>query len=190
MTRRARMCGGALAAALGLSVIAQAGAPPADRKVMTEGIVRALEAVTAGRWNVTWRLGAPPDDGMPAELTLGVASTPKLLQIAGGVVRGGGRGAKTDPWSSLIAAKADREAAIAALGKPEVEYDAAVEKGARPFQVHSGYYPLKDPELVYVLDFRGSTGAIDWQIVFRDGKADYAIAPPLNDESDLAAVTK
>lgn len=94
-----------------------------------------------------------------------------------------------DAWSAAVAARADRDSAVKALGKPQKEFIASLEKGAFPLQLFDAVSESEKPRrAVRVLQWKGGAKGLAYQLVLEDGKALYAIAPPLDDEKDVAAV--
>lgn len=66
---------------LTLAAVAYAADPPEPEKSLNDGLVRALRAITEGRWNVLWGFQDPPDPNMPGELTIDVRPTQRLLVV-------------------------------------------------------------------------------------------------------------
>ena len=107
--------------------------------------------------------------------------------------------APRDPWSEVVAEQATRDEVVAALGPPEIEFTAFVEKGERPLRIAPSLPPPPRPgeppdhaddELLRVLEYPGARRGLAFQVVLRDVKVWYCVAPPLADEKDLAAVEK
>src|SRR5687768_15389015 len=126
-----------------------------------------------------------------------------------------------DPWAALVEKQATREQVAAALGKPEIEFTAFVEKGEKPLQISpslpgppefsgewgagapptgrakGGGTPTEpdewapdyaDDELVRVMEYRGRRRGLAYQVVLKDEKVWYAVAPPLADEESFVAL--
>ena len=121
--------------------------------------------------------------------------------LAAGVllVSAPGPAAAADLWGDLVAASATREQVVKALGKPEIEFTAFVEKGETPLQISPSLPPpplpgevpdFRDDDLLRVLEYRGRKRGLNYQVVLKDEKVWYCVAPPLADEQDLGAVRK
>lgn len=104
-----------------------------------------------------------------------------------------------DAWADVVAEEASRDEVIAALGKPEIEFTAFVKRGERPLKISPSLPPppmpgeppgLANTTLLRVLEYPGARRGLAYQVVLRDGKVWYCIAPPLADEADTAAVER
>lgn len=94
-----------------------------------------------------------------------------------------------DAWSSALGG--DRDAAVKALGPPQKEFIGSLPDDAFPVQLVDAVVESDKPRrAVRVLQWKGPIRTFSYQLVLHDGKAVYAIAPPLADERDVAAVTK
>lgn len=107
--------------------------------------------------------------------------------------------AAADPWEDVVAKSSTRDDAIAALGKPEIEFTAFVGKDEQPLQISPSLpappmpgeeKDFAESELVRVLEYPGLKRGLAWQVVLKDEKVWYVIAPPMPDEADLAALAK
>lgn len=104
-----------------------------------------------------------------------------------------------DRWAAVVAETATRDEAVSVLGKPEIEFTAFVPKGDQPLQISPSLPAPPDPErkvdfsgddLLRVLEYRGRKRGLDWQVVLKDGKVWYCVAPPLADEGTVDALAK
>ena len=104
-----------------------------------------------------------------------------------------------DPWAELVDESATRDEVVAALGKPEIEFTAFVPKGEKPIQIAPSLpgppepgveVDFSDDDLLRVLEYRGKTRGLAYQVVLKDEKAWYCVAPPLAAEQDLATLAK
>jgi hypothetical protein len=118
--------------------------------------------------------------------------------------------AAADAWEDVVAKAASRDEAVAALGKPEIEFTAFIPKGDQPLQISPSLPPPPMPgeamdfsegrvlsdgaapeyELVRVLEYPGIKRGLAWQVVLKDEKVWYAVAPPMEDERDLGLLAK
>lgn len=101
-----------------------------------------------------------------------------------------------DPWSDLVTSRADVAAVRKALGAPSASFTGVIDAGTRPLHI-----PLTVPapaeagekapsrEVVRVLRYPGVEG-LDYQVVLKDGRVLYAVAPPQPDEKSLDAIRK
>ena len=108
--------------------------------------------------------------------------------------------APRDAWASLVASRADRAAVVKALGDPKEEFVGGYDP-SEPLPIQLDSEPPSNapdaPEhaapqtVVKVLDYGDRDGSgFHFQVVLQDGKALYAIAPPLDGETTSASVTK
>lgn len=101
-----------------------------------------------------------------------------------------------DPWATLVGA--DRPTVVKAIGEPELEFVALLDTGAHPLQippmgaapVFDEDGPLPERSAVLVLQYRGGARGMDYQVVLKDEKVLWLVAPPAEDEKSLAAVKK
>lgn len=119
---------------------------------------------------------------------------PALLAVASIAVA-----AERDPWVEVVAEEATRDEVVAALGAPEIEFTAFVDKGERPLRISPSLRPPPRPgdppdhaddDLLRVLEYPGARRGLAFQVVLRDGKVWYCVAPPLGDETDTAALER
>jgi hypothetical protein len=104
-----------------------------------------------------------------------------------------------DSWAEVVDEAATREEVVAALGKPEIEFTAFVPKGEQPLQISPSLPAPPEPgaeldlsgdDLLRVLEYRGLKRGLNWQVVLKDDKVWYCVAPPLADETGLDALAK
>lgn len=104
-----------------------------------------------------------------------------------------------DSWAEVVDEAATREEVVAVLGKPEIEFTAFVPKGDQPLQISPSLpappepgaeLDLSDDDLLRVLEYRGLKRGLNWQVVLKDDKVWYCVAPPLADEGAIDALAK
>lgn len=109
------------------------------------------------------------------------------------------RAAPADPWAEVVAEAASRDEAVAALGTPLIEFTAFVKKGAMPVQLSPSLPPppapreapdFADDDLLRVLEYPGKKRGLAYQVVLKEERVWYAIAPPLEDEATADALRK
>ena len=107
--------------------------------------------------------------------------------------------AAADAWEDVVANAATRDEAVATLGKPEIEFTAFIPKNEQPLQISPSLpappmpgepQDFSDDELVRVLEYPGIKRGLAFQVVLKDEKVWYAIAPPMQDERELGLLAK
>jgi hypothetical protein len=88
--------------------------------------------------------------------------------------------AAPDPWTTLVRTHADRDAVIAALGKPSGEFVSGVDAGTTPIQLSSAMPERADdakPQtVVKVLEYAELAEGLHEQVVLQDGHVIWAVA--------------
>ena len=104
-----------------------------------------------------------------------------------------------DPWAEVVEESATRDEVVTALGKPEIEFTAFVPKGEKPLQLVASLPEPPEPgaevdfsgdDLLRVLEYPGKKRGLAFQVVLKDDKVWYCVAPPLATELDLAALSR
>lgn len=104
-----------------------------------------------------------------------------------------------DPWVEVVEESATRDEVVVALGKPEIEFTAFVPKGEQPLQISPSLpgppepgveVDYSDDDLLRVLEYPGTKRGLAYQVVLRDEKVWYCVAPPLASEKDMATIAK
>ena len=127
-----------------------------------------------------------------APLSLGVSFGLLLLAVMPAL-------AASDSWAEIVDEAATRDEVVTALGKPEIEFTAFVPKGEKPLQIVPSLpgppepgveVDFSDDDLLRVLEYPGKKRGLAYQVVLKDDKVWYCVAPPLASELDVPAVTK
>lgn len=104
-----------------------------------------------------------------------------------------------DPWADIVDEAATRDEVVSVLGKPEIEFTAFVPKDEKPLQIVASLpappepgveVDFSDDDLLRVLEYRSKSRGLAYQVVLKDEKVWYCVAPPLATEQDLAGVSK
>lgn len=94
----------------------------------------------------------------------------------------------------MVAARADRDAVVSALGVPPVSFPAVIDPARPMLVVPTTIEPPAEGgparAAVRVYQWPSDVEGLPWQVVMRDGKVLWAVGPPAADERDLTAITK
>jgi hypothetical protein len=105
--------------------------------------------------------------------------------------------AATDAWSQVVTSHAARRTVLAKLGIEASRFVSSFDQGGYPLQLTSSpaepgtaSETAAPTTVVEVLEYPGPVRGLHYQVALQAGKALYALAPPLDSEKEVSAITR